>query len=98
MTTPYLSFCSIAGTRKGFIMNASRYIFAALLFVVVSLPLAAQINDTYVIPASANQPGNFNTRWLTQFSVFNPQFDHPLTVSVTFLPTGGGNGKEATFT
>ncbi|HXH40362.1 MAG TPA: hypothetical protein VNN08_17160 [Thermoanaerobaculia bacterium] len=79
-------------------MNTSRYIFVALLLVVVSLPLAAQINDTYVIPASANQPGNFGTRWLTQFSVFNPQLGYPLTISVTFLPTGGGVGSERTFT
>jgi hypothetical protein len=79
-------------------VNSSRYIFVALLLAVVSLPLAAQINDTYVIPASANTPGNFGTRWLTQFSVFNPQLDHPLTVSVTFLPTGGGTGIERTFT
>ncbi|MEA2415936.1 MAG: hypothetical protein QOI58_2593, partial [Thermoanaerobaculia bacterium] len=79
-------------------MNTSRYIFIALLLVVVSLPLAAQINDTYVIPASANAAGNFGTRWLTQFSVFNPQLDYPLTVSVTFLPTGGGTATEKTFT
>jgi len=79
-------------------MNTSRYIFITLLLVVVSLPLAAQINDTYVIPASANAAGNFGTRWLTQFSVFNPQLDYPLTVSVTFLPTGGGTGSEKTFT
>ena len=79
-------------------MNTSRYIFIALLLVAVSLPLAAQINDTYVIPASANSSGNFGTRWLTQFSVFNPQLDYPLTVSVTFLPTGGGAGSERTFT
>ena len=87
-----------AGTRKGFNVNTSRYIVFALLLVVVSLPLAAQINDTYVIPASANTGGNFGTRWLTQFSVFNPQLDYPLTVSVTFLPTGGGTGLERTFT
>ena len=79
-------------------MNTSRYIFITLLLVVVSLPLAAQINDTYVIPASANAGGSFGTRWLTQFSVFNPQLDYPLTVSVTFLPTGGGVGLERTFT
>ncbi len=79
-------------------MNSSRYIFIAPLLAVVSLPLAAQINDTYVIPAAANQPGNFDTRWLTQFSVFNPQLDYPLTISVTFLPTGGGTGSERTFT
>jgi hypothetical protein len=79
-------------------VNTSRYIFIALLLVVVSLPLSAQINDTYVIPAAANVAGNFGTRWLTQFSVFNPQLDYPLTVSVTFLPTGGGAGIEKTFT
>jgi len=79
-------------------VNTSRYIFVALLLVVVSLPLAAQINDTYVIPASANQAGNFGTRWQTQFSVFNPQVGYPLTVSVTLLPTGGGKGSERTFT
>jgi hypothetical protein len=79
-------------------VNTSRYILVALLLAVVSLPLAAQINDTYVIPASANQPGNFGTRWLTQFSVFNPQLDYPLTVSVTYLPTGGGAGMERPFT
>lgn len=78
-------------------MNTSRYILVTLLLVFVSLPLAAQINDTYVIPASANQPGNFGTRWMTQFSVFNPQLDFPLTVSVTYLPTGGGAGMERTF-
>jgi hypothetical protein len=98
MTTPHPSFFTIAGTRKGFLMNASRYIFITLLLVAVSLPLAAQINDTYVIPASANAAGNFGTRWLTQFSVFNPQLGYPLTVSVTFLPTGGGTGIERTFT
>jgi hypothetical protein len=79
-------------------MNASRYSFIALFLVAVSLPLTAQINDTYVIPASANIAGNFGTRWLTQFSVFNPQLDHPLTVSVTFLPTGGGTAIERSFT
>jgi hypothetical protein len=79
-------------------VNASRYILVSLLLAVVSLPLAAQINDTYVIPVTANLAGSFNTRWLTQFSVFNPQLDYPLTVSVTFLPTGGGTGMERTFT
>lgn len=92
------SVLPIAGTRKGHVVNASRYILAALLLVVVSLPAAAQINDTYVIPAAANSGGAFGTRWLTQFSVFNPQLDYPLTISVTFLPTGGGNALERTFT
>jgi hypothetical protein len=55
------------------------------------------VNDTYVIPVSANTPGAFNTRWMTQFSVFNPQ-SYPLKVSVTFLPTLGGQGIEAFIT
>src|SRR5437764_14589724 len=69
----------------------------ALLFIV-ALPLAAQINDTYIIPASANSQGLFGTRWLTQLSIFNPQLDHPLKVSVTYLPTDGGKGLEALVT
>jgi hypothetical protein len=52
------------------------------------------VNDTYVIPVSANLPGAFNTRWMTQFSIFNPQTQYPLNVSITWLPTGGGQGVE----
>src|SRR5258706_13276650 len=87
-----------AGARKGLNVNTSRYIVFALLLVVVSLPLAAQINDTYVIPASANTGGNFGTRRLTQLNVFNPHLAYPLTVRVSFLPTGGGEVLERTFT
>lgn len=63
------------------------------LLALVALPVAAQVNDTYVIPAAANSPGAFNTRWLTQFSVFNPQ-SYTLKVSLVFLPTGGARGPE----
>ncbi|HEY4641065.1 MAG TPA: hypothetical protein VII75_06945 [Thermoanaerobaculia bacterium] len=69
-------------------------LFAALLFALAALPLAAQVNDTYVIPAAANVPGAFGTRWQTRLSIFNPQLDYPLRVSVTFIPTGGGQGDE----
>jgi hypothetical protein len=62
----------------------------AALLLLASVPAAAQLTDTYVITASANLSGGNNTRWLTQFSLFNPHLDYPLTVSVTFLPTGGG--------
>ena len=65
------------------------------LAAIVALPLAAQVNDTYVIPAAANQAGNFGTRWMTQLSVFNPQLDYSLNVSIVYLPSGGGNGREA---
>lgn len=58
------------------------------------MPLAAQVNDTYVIPAAANGAGQFGTRWMTRFSVFNPQLDYPLVVSVVYIPTGGAQGIE----
>jgi len=72
-------------------MRASRYIFFFL--VLIPLTAAAQINDTYVIPAAGNTPGAFGTRWMTSFSVFNPQ-SYELKVSVTYLPTLGGQGLE----
>lgn len=74
-----------------------RKLAAALLFVT-ALPLAAQINDTYIIPAAANTPGLFNTRWMTQLSIFNPQLDYPLKVSVVYLPTNGGRALQAIIT
>jgi hypothetical protein len=80
-------------------VNASGYkIVVSLLLVSLALPLAAQVNDTYVIPAVANTQGGFGTRWMTQLSIFNPQLDYPLNVSVSYLPTGGGNGLEAIIT
>jgi hypothetical protein len=69
----------------------------ACLFLL-ALPVAAQINDTYIIPAAANSQGLFGTRWMTQLSIFNPQLDHTLKVSVTYLPTDGGKGLEALVT
>ncbi len=77
-------------------MKASRYIFVGFLLTLFTLPLAAQLNDTYVIPAAANVPGAFGTRWMTQFSVFNPQ-SYPLRIDVVYVPTGGGQGLDATF-
>jgi hypothetical protein len=71
-----------------------RLLLSTLLAVGFALPLAAQVNDTYVIPAAANVAGAFGTRWMTQLSLFNPQFDHPLKVSIVFLPTGGGQASE----
>jgi hypothetical protein len=70
-------------------VKASGYI-SLLLLVLFALPLAAQVNDTYVIPAVANTPGSFGTQWMTQLSIFNPQLDYSLTVRVLYLPTGGG--------
>jgi hypothetical protein len=69
-----------------------------LLFLTLAcaaaIPAAAQVNDTYVIPAAANLRGNFGSHWMTRFSVFNPHLDYPLTVSITLLPTGGARGVE----
>ena len=72
-------------------MKASRYIF--LVLVLFPIVAAAQINDTYVIPVAGNTPGAFSTRWATQFSLFNPQ-SYALKVSVTYVPTLGGQGIE----
>jgi len=68
--------------------------FAVVFFLLSAVSTFAQINDTYVIPVAGNTPGAFGTRWMTQFSVFNPQ-SYALKVSVTFIPTLGGRGQEA---
>jgi hypothetical protein len=68
------------------------------LLVLFALPLAAQVNDTYVVPVVGNLPGAFGTRWMSQLSIFNPQTDISLKVSVVYLPTGGGHGSEVLLT
>lgn len=73
-------------------MRTSTLLLALLLLIAV--PVSAQVHDTYVIPAAANVSGQFGTRWMTHFSVFNPHTDWPLVVSVVFIPTGGGQGIE----
>lgn len=78
-------------------MKASRYVFLFVAGLLFPLALAAQVNDTYVIPAVANANGGYGTRWMTQLSIFNPQ-NYSLKVSVTWLPTGGGKGLEALIT
>ena len=77
-------------------MKRSSLLLVALLATFAALPLAAQVNDTYIIPAAGNSPGAFGTRWMTQFSVFNPQ-SYPLTVTVVYMPSGGGQGMEEAF-
>jgi hypothetical protein len=67
---------------------------AILLLIATAIPAAAQVNDTYIIPAAANTGGNFNTRWMTQLSLFNPQLDYALKVSITYLPSEGGKALE----
>jgi hypothetical protein len=68
------------------------------LLLLLSLPLFAQINDTYVIPVVGSLPGAFGTQWMSQVSIFNPQVDTPLKVSVVYLPTGGGQSSEVLLT
>ena len=70
-----------------------KLVLAALL-CLAALPVAAQVNDTYVIPVSVNAAGAFGTRWMTQFSLMNPQLDYDLVVSVTWIPTNGARGIE----
>ncbi|HYO78094.1 MAG TPA: hypothetical protein VE010_16665 [Thermoanaerobaculia bacterium] len=74
-------------------MKTSKLLLLATLFSL-AVPAFAQVNDTYVIPAAANARGAFGTHWMTRFSIFNPQLDYPLVVSVTYLPTGGAQGIE----
>jgi hypothetical protein len=74
-------------------VKTSKLLLLATL-VTLAVPAFAQVNDTYVIPAAANARGAFGTHWMTRFSIFNPQLDYPLVVSVTFLPTGGAQGIE----
>ncbi|HEX2060703.1 MAG TPA: hypothetical protein VHK90_08175, partial [Thermoanaerobaculia bacterium] len=73
-------------------MKTSRLLLAATLLCLASLPALAQVNDTYVIPASANARGAFGTHWMTRFSIFNPHLDYPLVVRIVFMPTGGATG------
>ncbi len=74
-------------------MRFSRYIVLSFLVSLITVPLLAQVSDTYVIPVSANASGANNTRWKTQFHVFNPQ-SYPLRVSLIFLPSNGGSGLQ----
>ena len=74
-------------------MKRSSLLLVALVAIAVAMPAAAQVNDTYVIPAAANSNGAFGTRWLTQFSVFNPQ-PHRLFVTIVLLTTNGVPGPD----
>jgi len=75
-------------------MRPARILLAFLLLLCASLPALAQVTDTYVIPAVGNARGANNTRWMTQFSLFNPHLDHALRISVTLIRTGGAIGDE----
>ena len=73
-------------------MKRSALLLVAVL-VLAALPVAAQINDTYVIPVVGNSPGAFGTQWKSQFSIMNPQ-SYKLSVSVTLIRSGGAAGWE----
>ncbi len=75
-------------------MRFSKLLLLATLACLAAIPAMAQVNDTYVIAAAANQRGGFGSHWMTRFSVFNPHLDYKLTVSITYLPTGGKKGIE----
>lgn len=75
-------------------MKLTRLLLASALLTLVSFTASAQVTDTYVIPVSANVRGGFGTHWMTRFSVMNPHLDRDLTVSITWLPTGGAKGFE----
>jgi len=66
-----------------------KLLLLAAVITAAALPATAQLSDTYVIAAAANQTGAFGTHWKTRFTIFNPHLDETLWVSVTFLPTGG---------
>lgn len=77
-------------------MKSFRPLFVSVLLFTFALPLAAQVNDTFIIPAAANASGSNNTRWTTELSLFNPQ-RYPLRVTMVFLPTGVGSGERVDF-
>ena len=74
-------------------MKASGYIITVFLLATLAAPLAAQVNDTYVIAVAGAVRGGANTNWATQADIFNPQA-YWLTVSIVFIPTHGEPGVE----
>jgi len=77
-------------------MKSFRSLLASLFLICLGLPVAAQVNDTYVIPAAINAAGSNNTRWTTELSLFNPQ-QYALRVTMVYLPTGVGSGMRVDF-
>lgn len=71
-------------------------LWVSLLLFVFAVPAVAQVSDTYVIPAAINASGANNSRWATDFHLFNPQA-HTLRVTLTFLPSGGAVGSTVKF-
>lgn len=72
-------------------------LFALVAVFSIAVPSFAQVSDTYLIPAAANASGANGTLWATKLSVFNPQA-YDLKISLTFIPTGGTQGREVLLT
>ena len=89
-SAPRLQKRSLKGSAS---VKTSRLLLLLILALAAS-PLTAQLSDTYVITGAGNIPGDFGTRWMTHFSIFNPHLDRSLVVSVTWVPTGGRPGIE----
>lgn len=64
----------------------------AAILLAVAVPASAQVYDTFIIPAAGNTSGAGGTVWGTELTIFNPQ-PHRLDVTVTFLPSGLGQGS-----
>jgi hypothetical protein len=61
-----------------------------LLTAVVGAAEARELTWFYVVPAAANTPGNNNTDWHTDLTVYNPH-DYTLPIVLEFLETGRDN-------
>ena len=69
----------------------SAVLAATLIFC--ALPVSAQVYDTFIVPVVGSTTGRGDTVWASELAIFNPQ-PHTLFVSVTFLPSGLGEGSE----
>lgn len=74
-------------------MKISRYTLTAALALFCATTAYSQVYDTYVVPVVGKADGAGGTEWLSSLYVFNPQ-QHPLLISVTFLPSGLQIGDE----
>jgi hypothetical protein len=89
MRTAVVAAGSAATRKENRSVKTSKLLLLVAVFTLAAIPASAQLSDTYVIAAAANQRGAFGSHWMTRFTLFNPHLDKTLWVSVTFLPTGG---------
>ena len=74
-------------------MTVSRYVITVFIALALCFPAAAQVNDTFVIPAVGLTAGGGGTMWTSSVYVFNPQ-PYTLRISITYLPRFGEIGDE----